>query len=130
MRAKLGLADNRVTVRSFGNEPRAAYQPAFVTSWMNHRFAARISISSLYGVENDWKGRKDEGLTVDGSYLAARLGNWSGRVGKIDRWWGPGWDGSLIMSTNARPSRSFARPACPRALRIKMALLDWPLVVS
>jgi len=102
-RAKLGLADNRVTVRSFGNEPRAAYQPAFVTSWMNDRFAARISISTLYGVENDWKGRKDEGLTVDGSYLAARLGNWSGRVGKIDRWWGPGWDGSLIMSTNARP---------------------------
>ena len=103
MRAKLGLADNRVTVRSFGNEPRASFQPGFVTSWMNDRFAARISISTLYGVENDWKGRKDEGLTVDGSYLAARLGNWSGRVGKIDRWWGPGWDGSLIMSTNARP---------------------------
>ena len=103
VRAKLGLADNRVTVRSFGNEPRASFQPGFVTSWMNDRFAARISISSLYGVENDWKGRKDEGLTVDGSYLAARLGNWSGRVGKIDRWWGPGWDGSLIMSTNARP---------------------------
>ncbi len=103
MRAKLGLADNRVTVRSFGNEPRASFQPSFVTSWMNDRFAARISVSTLYGVENDWKGRKDEGLTVDGSYLAARLGNWSGRVGKIDRWWGPGWDGSLIMSTNARP---------------------------
>ena len=103
VRAKLGFADNRVTVRSFGSEPRAAFQPGFVTSWMNDRFAARISISTLYGVENDWKGRKDEGLTVDGSYLAARLGNWSGRVGKIDRWWGPGWDGSLIMSTNARP---------------------------
>ena len=103
VRAKLGLADNRVTVRSFGNEPRASFQPSFVTSWMNDRFAARISISTLYGLENDWKGRKDEGLSVDGSYLAARLGNWSGRVGKIDRWWGPGWDGSLIMSTNARP---------------------------
>ena len=102
-RAKLGLADNRATIRSFGSEPRAALQPGFVTSWMNDRFAARISISTLYGVENDWKGRKDDGLTVDGSYLAARLGNWSGRVGKIDRWWGPGWDGSLIMSTNARP---------------------------
>ena len=103
MRTKLGLADNRVTVRSFGSEPRAGFQPGIVTSWMNDRFAARISISTLHGVENDWKGRKDEGLTVDGSYLAAHLGNWSGRVGKIDRWWGPGWDGSLIMSTNARP---------------------------
>lgn len=103
VRTNIGLADNRVTARSFGGEPRAAFQPGIVTSWMNDRFAARISISTLHGVENDWKGRQDDGLTMDGSYLAARLGNWSGRVGKIDRWWGPGWDGSLIMSTNARP---------------------------
>jgi hypothetical protein len=103
LRTKLGLADNRVIARSFGSEPRAAFQPGFVTSWMNDRFAARLSLSTLYGVETDWKGRKDEGLSVDGSYLAARLGNWSGSVGKIDRWWGPGWDGSLILSTNARP---------------------------
>ena len=31
------------------------------------------------------------------------LGNWSASLGKVDRWWGPGWDGSLILSTNARP---------------------------
>ena len=103
LRATLGLSDNRVNVRAFGSKPRAVFQPGLVTSWMNDRFAARISLSTLHGVKSDWKGRKDEGLTVDGSYLAARLGNWSGRVGKIDRWWGPGWDGSLIMSTNARP---------------------------
>jgi len=100
---RIGFADNRVTVRSFGGEPRAAFHPGIVTSWMNDRFAARLSLSTLHGVENDWKGRQDDGLNMDGSYLAARLGNWSGRVGKIDRWWGPGWDGSLIMSTNARP---------------------------
>jgi hypothetical protein len=70
---------------------------------MNDRFAARLSLSLLNGVESDWKGRKDEGLALDGSYLAARLGNWSGSIGKVGRWWGPGWDGSLIMSTNARP---------------------------
>lgn len=103
VRTRIGFADNRVTVRSFGGEPRAAFHPGIVTSWMNDRFAARLSLSTLHGVENDWKGRQDDGLNMDGSYLAARLGNWSGRVGKIDRWWGPGWDGSLIMSTNARP---------------------------
>jgi len=103
VRTRIGFADNRVTVRSFGGEPRAAFHPGIVTSWMNDRFAARFSLSTLHGVENDWKGRQDDGLNMDGSYLAARLGNWSGRVGKIDRWWGPGWDGSLIMSTNARP---------------------------
>ena len=30
-RAKLGLADNRATVRSFGSEPWASFQPGFVT---------------------------------------------------------------------------------------------------
>ena len=70
---------------------------------MNDRFAAKLSLLALYGVENDWKGRKDEGLALDGSYIAARLGNWSASLGKVDRWWGPGWDGSLILSTNARP---------------------------
>lgn len=103
LRAIIGLSDNRVNIRSFGSEPRANFHSSIVTSWMNDRFAARISLASLNGVESDWKGRKDEGLAVDGSYLAARLGNWSGGIGKVDRWWGPGWDGSLIMSTNARP---------------------------
>ena len=42
-------------------------------------------------------------MALDGSYVAARLGNWSASFGKVDRWWGPGWDGSLILSTNARP---------------------------
>ena len=70
---------------------------------MNDRFAAKLSLLALYGVENDWKGRKDEGLELDGSYIAARLGNWSASLGKVDRWWGPGWDSSLILSTNARP---------------------------
>ncbi|MAS57727.1 MAG: hypothetical protein CMA37_03875 [Euryarchaeota archaeon] len=103
LRAKLGLSDNRVTVRSFGSEPRANFDSSLGASWMNDRFAARLSLSSLNGVESDWKGRKDEGLALDGSYLAMRLGNWSGSIGKVGRWWGPGWDGSLIMSTNARP---------------------------
>ena len=98
-----GMTDNRVTSRAFGSEPRAAFQAGFNSSWMGDRFAARLCLSSLHGVESDWKGRKEEGIALDGSYLAARLGNWSGSLGKIDRWWGPGWDGSLVLSTNARP---------------------------
>jgi len=58
LRAKLGLSDNRVTVRSFGSEPRANFHSSLGASWMNDRFAARLSLSSLNGVESDWKGRK------------------------------------------------------------------------
>jgi hypothetical protein len=60
-------------------------------------------MNAFYGMEKDWKGRIDEGFALDGSYFSTRLGNWSTTLGQVDRWWGPGWDGSLILSTNARP---------------------------
>jgi hypothetical protein len=99
----LGLSDDRVTARGFGPEPRSSFATNASVSWMNDRFAAKLSLNAFYGMETDWKGRKDEGLALDGSYIAARLGNWSASFGQIERWWGPGWDGSLILSTNARP---------------------------
>lgn len=42
-------------------------------------------------------------LRLDGSYLAATASNWVLGAGAIDRWWGPGWQSSLILSNNARP---------------------------
>jgi len=103
LRTTLGLSDDRVTARGFGPEPRSSFTTNASVSWMNDRFAAKLSLNAFYGMETDWKGRKDEGLALDGSYIAARLGNWSASFGQVERWWGPGWDGSLILSTNARP---------------------------
>jgi hypothetical protein len=39
----------------------------------------------------------------DGSYVGVNFGNFMLSTGYMERWWGPGWDGSLILSTNARP---------------------------
>ena len=100
---KIGFADDRVTVRGFSPEPRSSFATNASVSWMNDRFAAKFSLNTFYGMEKDWKGRNDEGFALDGSYIAARLGNWSASLGQQERWWGPGWDGSLILSTNARP---------------------------
>lgn len=105
---RIGIADDRITSRSFGNEPRGGFTSGLQSSWMNNRFATRLSLSSLFDVENDWNGRKADGLALDGSYIATRLGNWSASLGKVDRWWGPGWDGSLILSNNARPIPSIS----------------------
>ena len=99
----LGISDDRVTARGFGPEPRSSFATNASVSWMNDRFAAKLSLNAFYGMQDDWKGRRDEGLALDGSYIAARLGNWSASFGQVERWWGPGWDGSLILSTNARP---------------------------
>lgn len=99
----IGLADDRVIARGFGPEPRSSFATNASVSWMNDRFAAKLSLNAFYGMEKDWKGRQDEGVSLDGSYIAARLGNWSASFGQVERWWGPGWDGSLILSTNSRP---------------------------
>jgi hypothetical protein len=99
----IGLADDRVTARGFGPEPRSSFATNSSVSWLNDRFAAKLSLNAFYGMEKDWKGREDEGVALDGSYIATRLGNWSASFGQVERWWGPGWDGSLILSTNARP---------------------------
>ncbi len=40
---------------------------------------------------------------LDGTYASWKLGNWWATLGAQERWWGPGWDGSLIFGNNARP---------------------------
>lgn len=42
-------------------------------------------------------------LRLDGSDATIRIGNWLFSASQLDRWWGPGRFGSLILSTNARP---------------------------
>jgi hypothetical protein len=42
-------------------------------------------------------------IRFDGSEITVRWGNWLFSANQMDRWWGPGRDGSLILSTNARP---------------------------
>lgn len=45
----------------------------------------------------------DKTVRYDGSFAALLLGNWVVSAGAVDQWWGPGWQNSLILSSNARP---------------------------
>ncbi|GAA4348908.1 capsule assembly Wzi family protein [Kangiella taiwanensis] len=53
---------------------------------------------------------------LDNSYVAAVWDNWIFSAGAQERWYGPGWDSSLILSNNARPipalsvQRNYADP--------------------
>jgi hypothetical protein len=42
-------------------------------------------------------------VRVDGSYVGGAAGNWMFAASAVDRWWGPEWGSSLILSSNARP---------------------------
>ncbi|SVC41225.1 uncharacterized protein METZ01_LOCUS294079, partial [marine metagenome] len=104
----VGLRADRGVVRSFLEEPRGGVSGGVEQKWMGDRFAGKLRLTTVGDVEPDWRGRKDDGLQFDESYLAGRLGNWSASFGQVGRHWGPGWDGSLILSNNARPVPAFS----------------------
>jgi hypothetical protein len=76
--------------------------------------AQRFSISlAATGVANPSDDRE---LRLDGSQATVAVGNWLLSAHALDRWWGPGHSGSLILSSNSRPiptvvvERAEARP--------------------
>jgi len=106
--ARIGFRGDRGVARSFLSEPRGGISAGVERSWMGDRFAGKLRLTNVREVEPDWRGRVDDGFQFDGSYFATRLGNWSASFGQVERSWGPGWDGSLILSTNARPVPAFS----------------------
>lgn len=85
---------------------------------MGDIFAANLSVTYIDDPADEAAWRADQ------SYIAARLGNWGVGVGAIDRYWGPSWQSSLILSTNARPSPGlFIQRLSPDAF--ESPLLSW-----
>lgn len=88
---------NPLQLRTFEYTPRGTGEIEAHSAWMGDHMAARLNISGVLDAEDD------EPLRFDGSYLTFGLGNWNLSFGQQPRWWGPGWEDSLILSTNARP---------------------------
>jgi hypothetical protein len=61
----------------------------------------RISVTAVITGAGD--PADDRALRADGSQATLALGNWLFSAHMLDRWWGPGQQGSLILSNNARP---------------------------
>ncbi len=96
--SEVSVAANPGRIRGFLETPRGSMEATAKVDWIDERAAARLKFTATGGESLD-----DRKLRLDGSYLAFVLGNWMIAVGAMERWWGPGWDGSLILSTNARP---------------------------
>lgn len=93
----LSGATERRVVRGFSAGPDESAQLGVTLQWQGEHWAAGLSPSHTQNPQDnrDWR--------MDGSYLAATAGNWVIGAGNLDRWWGPGWQSSLILSNNARP---------------------------
>ncbi len=84
--------------RTFTDTPRSSLEAGTAISKMGNYWAVHLEGTAVVRKPRDGKRWRP-----DGSYAAVSLGNWIVSAGWQDRWWGPAWEGSLIMSTHARP---------------------------
>ncbi len=95
--AKVGLAEKPNRIRSFQNSPREDVELSLGLSWTGEMLSASVNGQAVNDPDDDQEFR------YDNTVLAVLLGNYAITASTLDRWWGPGWDGSLILSNNARP---------------------------
>lgn len=86
-------------VRGFNDMARSDADISGSVGFTEERFEANVTVNYRDNVTNNH-------VNFDSSYFAAHLGNWSLYAGAIDRWWGPGQENTLLLSTNARPMMS------------------------
>jgi len=98
--ARLSASEAPMALRRFGDVPRESGEISAGVQMTGQRFAFRLQATAVVDPDDDRDFRPD------GSYGAVVLGNWMLHAGYVDRWWGPGWEGSLILGTNARPMPS------------------------
>jgi hypothetical protein len=84
-------------LRGFADTPREDGEAEAGVAWTGKYLAFRAQATAVADADDDKTWR------ADGSYIGAIIGNVMLSGGYMDRWWGPGWDGSLILSSSARP---------------------------
>lgn len=95
--AEVGVARDPARIRSFQDTPRGEAEISGGAEFLGSWFGAEINLQYV-----DGDPEVDE-YRADGSMIGVAIGNWSISANTLERWWGPGWDGSLILSNNARP---------------------------
>jgi len=124
LEAGLAGAASPTPLRTFEDIPREEGEAMLSADWVGERFAWKLAGTVVVDPDDDQEFR------ADGTYVAASLGNWMLSAGYLDRWWGPGWQGSLILSSNARPMLTIAldrNEATPFDLPVLRWLGPWRL---
>ena len=101
-RLSVSAAGNPRAVRGFEEVPREEGAVTAGLSWLGERLAINLNAQVVADPSDE-----DE-FRPDGTWVGLSLGNWLLSAGWQERWWGPGRDGSLILSSNARPAPGIA----------------------
>ena len=97
------LASNQNRFTSYGNDNFDQGNVELSDEFFVGNLAGKIQINYRMGLDDNPELNQGSDMNLDGSYLAYKLGNWVLSAGAIERWWGPGIDTNLIMTTNSRP---------------------------
>ncbi len=85
-------------LRTFEDTPREEGElSAWISGFAGDRWGGRLELTVVADADDRNTFR------YDGSYASGIFGNWIVTLGAQDRWWGSGWEGSLILSNSARP---------------------------
>lgn len=100
--ATFRLSSDPEVIRGFADKPKEKREVELSSSSMGDIWAFKLNIQYINQPYTADLQKRDT-ARFDGSYISGVFGNYSLSVGYIDKWWGPGWDSSVILSTNARP---------------------------
>jgi Capsule assembly protein Wzi len=114
--AAASVSGNPTRLRTFEDTPRSSGEVSAAAAMVGEHWDGELKVAAAASPQDGHI------LRLDGSLLQAVLGNWLLGVSTLDRWWGPAWDGSLILSNAARPipglmlERRTSLPFNPKAL--------------
>ncbi len=84
-------------LRGFERRAREETDVSVGASLMGRTFAGEIRVNGVSSPDDD------QDVRLDGSFIGVALGNYMVSAGAMERWWGPGYDGSIILGNNQRP---------------------------
>jgi hypothetical protein len=88
-------------LRDFDTPARESGELGGRVDYLSERFAVSLSVTGVADPDDD------QALRADGSHATVKLGNWLVSANTLDRYWGPSYESSLILSNNARPMPTF-----------------------
>ena len=95
-RVRAAAQEKSAALRSFQNTPREEAELTGGLSWIGEWPSVDLNATVVSNPSDD------EDVRIDGSEIGVAVGNVTIAVSTLDRWWGPAWDSSLALSSNAR----------------------------
>ncbi len=95
--AEIKVAKNPDQIMTFFDPVNTKKLVASGSSYMSNNLAMNLKFEKTETYE-----------LLDESYISFARGNYSITLGSKKNWWGPGWMGSTVLSTSARPIRGLS----------------------